>query len=572
MQHLRAWQQQALEAFLAAGEQTWLTTATPGAGKTMYALAAVRTLWGNRWVSRLIVVTPTDHLRRQWIDAAREVGFDLRSTPNDEVLPADADGMVVTYAQVAARPRIHTRRTDTAATFVVFDEIHHAGDDKSWGAGVLDAFAGATVRFAVTGTPFRSDQARIAFVDYVPTGDGGHQSRANFSYGYGEALRDGVVRPVTFAAYAGEATWRDSAGQVISATLGDRSSSKHAEESAWRTALDPDGEWIPHVMAAAWARVQELRRTSMPDAAVLIPASSQAVARQYAEVWESVTGDKPLLVLSDDPASAKAIARFRDDPDVVAAVCVRLITEGVDIPRAAVLAYTTTASTPLFFAQMVGRVIRARNRREGATVFLPAVRHLLQMAAEMEVERDHVLAAAAESDQTAEGSVRLPAAAREEGESWQPMSASASLSTVLGTHHPGPAPDQEVFGLLDGLLTVEQEKVLLGEQEQARQAQAREVAAARRAARASAEEARAEAVRESQWTGQPAAPATVCGGGDVERLRGDIARAVAVYASAAGIPHAQVWKMLYARTPGPKNAAASVKLLTRRWQAINSMR
>ncbi|TYR30411.1 RNA helicase, partial [Sphingobacterium phlebotomi] len=87
-------------------------------------------------------------------------------------------------------------------------------------------------------------------------------------------------------------------------------------------------------------------------------------AKEYAEVWRDVTGNEPSVILSEDAASAKKLAAYRDNPDKTCTVCVRLITEGVDVPDAAVLIYSTTASTPLFFAQMVGRVVRARNRRE----------------------------------------------------------------------------------------------------------------------------------------------------------------------------------------------------------------
>src|ERR1700760_3893339 len=51
----------------------------------------------------------------------------------------------------------------------------------------------------------------------------------------------------------------------------------------------------------------------------------------------------------------------------------------------------TSYRTPLFFAQAVGRVVRARGRHESATVFLPAVRPLLTLAANLEDERNHVI-------------------------------------------------------------------------------------------------------------------------------------------------------------------------------------
>src|SRR5689334_22638468 len=72
-------------------------------------------------------------------------------------------------------------------------------------------------------------------------------------------------------------------------------------------------------------------------------------------------------------------------------VAVRMVSEGVDVPRLAVGVYATSTSTPLFFAQAVGRFVRARTRGETASVFLPSVPMLLGFASEMEVERDHVL-------------------------------------------------------------------------------------------------------------------------------------------------------------------------------------
>ena len=54
-------------------------------------------------------------------------------------------------------------------------------------------------------------------------------------------------------------------------------------------------------------------------------------------------------------------------------VAVRMVSEGVDVPRLAVGVYATTTSTPLFFAQAVGRFVRARSRGETASVFLPSV-------------------------------------------------------------------------------------------------------------------------------------------------------------------------------------------------------
>jgi superfamily II DNA or RNA helicase len=53
-------------------------------------------------------------------------------------------------------------------------------------------------------------------------------------------------------------------------------------------------------------------------------------------------------------------------------VAVRMVSEGVDVPRLAVGVYATSTATPLFFAQAIGRYVRARRRGETASIFLPS--------------------------------------------------------------------------------------------------------------------------------------------------------------------------------------------------------
>ena len=52
---------------------------------------------------------------------------------------------------------------------------------------------------------------------------------------------DGVVRPVVFLAYSGEARWRTSAGEEFTARLGEPLNAEQTAR-AWRTALDPAGD------------------------------------------------------------------------------------------------------------------------------------------------------------------------------------------------------------------------------------------------------------------------------------------------------------------------------------------
>ncbi len=296
---------------------------------------------------------------------------------------------MVTYAQVASHPMRHRVRTENRRTLVIFDEIHHGGDAKSWGEAIREAYGDATRRLALTGTPFRSDDAAIPFVNYSPDGEGLLRSSADHTYGYSDALADGVVRPVVFLAYSGEARWRTNAGEEHSARLGEPLSAEHTAR-AWRTALDPDGEWMPAVISAADKRLRQKREDGMPDAGGMIIASDQTTARAYAALLTRITGEAPTVVLSDDPGSSDRIDKFSRSTSRWL-VAVRMVSEGVDVPRLAVGVYATSASTPLFFAQAVGRFVRSRRPGETASIFLPSVPNLLQLASELEAQRNHVL-------------------------------------------------------------------------------------------------------------------------------------------------------------------------------------
>ena len=164
--------------------------------------------------------------------------------------------------------------------------------------------------------------------------------------------------------------WRTKAGDEIAARLGEPMT-KDAISQAWRTALDPRGEWMPSVLRAADQRLTEVRK-AIPDAGGLVIATDQDSARAYAKLIREITGTKATVVLSDDTGASKRIDEFSDSDDRWM-VAVRMVSEGVDVPRLAVGVYATTISTPLFFAQAVGpfRAVPAARRDR---VRLPADR------------------------------------------------------------------------------------------------------------------------------------------------------------------------------------------------------
>jgi hypothetical protein len=222
-----------------------------------------------------------------------------------------------------------------------------------------------------------------------------------------------------------------------------------------------------------------------------------------------------------------------------------MVSEGVDIPRAACLAWMTSYRTPLFFAQGVGRVVRARSAEESATVFLPAVRPLLALAAELEDERNHVIPPPGGGADALD--VERPELEPAASDSIELLDSDASFAHIL---HAGRAvvadrshfettPEDDDFLGLPGILSPEQMAAVLAR---------RDAAARRKATGAEPRHASAEA---TSWRA----------GAD---LRSDVNRLVSVLAAREGVPHARIHAQVRRAVPGPASAAAGAELLARR--------
>jgi superfamily II DNA or RNA helicase len=271
---------------------------------------------------------------------------------------------------------------------VVLDELHHAGDERAWGDSVRHAFEPAPRRLAISGTPFRSDTQSIPFVEYHLD-----EARPNFEYGYDRALADRrVVRPVWFPRINGFMEWTAPDGEVTSASFEDALDRPRSAQRL-RTALSLEGDWMPSVLDQAHGRLMELRRTH-PAAAGLVIAADQEHARGIARLLHHRHRTSAVVATSDDPSASARIARFAEGtlPWIVA---VRMVSEGVDIPRLRLGVFATTTTTELFFRQAVGRFVRhtgGRAAEERAWLFIPDDPRLRRWAAGIAEQRRHSLA------------------------------------------------------------------------------------------------------------------------------------------------------------------------------------
>jgi superfamily II DNA or RNA helicase len=322
--------------------------------------------------------------------------------------------------------------------------------------------------------------------------------------------------------------------------------------NAWRTALDPAGDWIPQVLRAADARLRVLRDGGMPDAGGLVIASDQAAARAYGRLLARVTGERPAVVVSDDAGASARIAEFAGS-DQRWLVAVRMVSEGVDIPRLAVGVYATSAATPLYFAQAVGRFVRARQPGETCSLFLPSVPALLELAAELEAQRDHVLRPDPDGlDDEALARARREEAGPPADRRFEALSATAEFDQVIfdgatfGTPVRAGTPEEEDYLGLPGLLTPQEVAMLL------RLRQEKQAAA-----------------------GRPGGSEPVAGpGGTGARrvaLRRQLNALVAAHHHRTGLPHGKIHAELRRRCGGPPSAQATVAQLEARIAALKDL-
>lgn len=362
---LRDWQQEALTKYLELNKQNFLAEACPGAGKTTWAVTVANTLRERNQIRRVIVVVPSDSLRTQWSDRT-----DIHLQPYKSgaiVDDPEYDGIVTTYQALAAGLTSQMIRyaigdDDRRGTLVILDEIHHAAEESGFGTALSAAFESASRRLLLTGTPWRTDKREsMPWVEFV---DG--LLKRDYIYSYGDAVRDGVCRRANFPFVEAKVEWSRNGDRQDARVNPNMTLKGVALSDAARTCLhvqnDPDS-WLANVITRAHVDLESIRR-EIPDAAGLIVARDRLHALQICELLRQTTGViAPVVISGEEGGNAKtartAIETFRDGtaPWIVA---VKMIAEGVDIPRLMVGVYATNVTTSMFFTQVLGRFVRVR--------------------------------------------------------------------------------------------------------------------------------------------------------------------------------------------------------------------
>lgn len=382
----RSWAKQAYAAYTQHPFKDFSVNACPGAGKTKFAVMLAYNELRRGAVDRIDVVGPSVHICEQW---QREfASWGLALDPENAHESRDCVGRVCTYQRLGMDAKAFAPK-DRRRTLVILDEIHHAGDSKTWGDALRFIFGQAHRRLCLSGTPFRSDNNPIPFVRYTE-GDKG-VSISDYSYGYGEALRDGYCAPLYFPHHDGEFEWERD-GKSFAASFS-TFLERNLEADRLRTALEPTGAYVRGLLEEAHAQLMELRKTH-PAAAGIVFGRDVENVQQIAQVLYEQTGIRPVIVTNDLLEAGSLIRNFRktSHPWIVS---VRMISEGVDIPRLRVGVFLSNVRTELFFRQAAGRLVRLVDGLEDQSgyLYIPSDLRLTRYATDMQGERRHSLEA-----------------------------------------------------------------------------------------------------------------------------------------------------------------------------------
>lgn len=376
------WQLAAQAEYLGRLQKDYLLVAVPGAGKTFWTLHTARELIKIGRIERLAIIAPTTHVKGQWARTAHELGLNIESDyrNSDGAWPPDADGVSMTYGQMYEQRSLHRHNIARRPTLVILDEVHHLQDSAGWGQAALESFDMAAYRIHLSGTPWNED-GFIPWISYGPD----NTALADFSYSYQDALTDSVNCDVFFPKLGGRSEWEFD-GKIFRHTFDDELPERDRARRLATVLAVPESDFIAQTFGRADQELTRIRNLPRQDkSGGLIIAKDIPHANAIADLIEDdLRQPRPTVVVSDDRNAGRLLREFTHGTDRWL-VSVRMVSEGVDIPRLRVLIYATNVTTRLFFRQAVGRVIRGPE--PPAVVFLPADPVLLKYATEIRLER-----------------------------------------------------------------------------------------------------------------------------------------------------------------------------------------
>lgn len=392
----RGWQVHALKKFINHDQSVdgaFLLEACPGAGKTIFSALAAKEILDEGSAQFILIVVPTTALKGDskagFLGDWNKAGVQLTTTMKSKSGPPPKGfhGAVITYAQLANIVGVIEMWVKTGIDLmIVFDEVHHASEENTWGSSADAIGSIAKYVLAMTGTPFRGDGKEISFVTYRDD-----KAVPHYKYTYRQAVADKVCRQIFFAHDNGVADYVfNNEREQVRISEADQTNTGKAAAAVFHH----ESSFLRAVLQKAEAKLDEYDSEGRPYKAggivICRPGSDENDDRhlmQVARTLKRITGEMPIVITHDDPDANIKIEKFRDD-DSRWICSVRKISEGVDIKRLRVEVLASVPGTELLFRQLVGRVVRVidKENTEDATVFMARFSHLEEWAKRIEDE------------------------------------------------------------------------------------------------------------------------------------------------------------------------------------------
>lgn len=390
-----------------------LIAASPGAGKTWFAVAASQHAFQDHGIELVVIVAPSINIKGQWRDTFKKAGIAAHAQADNEAMRFRVDNRLdptdgwraicVTYAQLSKDADLFVEIARRRKTLVIADEVHHADDMECYGRALEQLAEVAALRLALSGTPFNSTGGALAMCPSVEllddTGRAVRKADPLYSYSYANAIRHKACRPAEFVKVLGKglSTYKSLSNNQTWQKIIDLARENKTDSIG--PLLDPDGEFFVKMAKDALSALHDLKQSDS-RAALLVVAKDKDHGARVCRLIESLcranadwSRYQTCEIYNDTPKAHERIRQLeRDATDIV--ITVRMISEGVDVKRLRVGLYATDYRTRMFFIQFVGRFIRWEDRLDDAQharVVIPAHVDLVNFAREIEIMVDEAL-------------------------------------------------------------------------------------------------------------------------------------------------------------------------------------
>ncbi|NKF52754.1 DEAD/DEAH box helicase family protein [Shewanella sp. WXL01] len=374
---LRQWQSEcinrALEHFNTQNKH-FLCLATPGAGKTIMASEVAAQLLKEDLIDFVLCFSPSINIS-QGIKYTFSKRLECRF---DGVI--GAVGCSYTYQSMLSFNEDFWQLLNRNRVLVIFDEIHHCSgstleDANAWGEEILLNIQNqAEYTLALTGTPWRSDQAPIALSRYT---DPDNQIQCDYIYGLKEAITDGVCRsPKVVLIDNKRISVTDEKNETK--TFNSLDALFRGSSISYQSVIKNDVA-IRHALTLATNKLDDIRLHN-PNAAGLVVASSIEHATYILNLLRNEYSQTAEIVTYKEQHPSVKINEFKNSPTNWI-VSVGMISEGTDIPRLQVCCHLSRIKTELYFRQVLGRILRKnKSKNQEAWLYTFAVPELVEFA------------------------------------------------------------------------------------------------------------------------------------------------------------------------------------------------